>query len=126
MSTSFHADLDYPNLASCKVRLVGSVETARPPVRIPRENRDAVSCLSSSNAEETLVGFALEKAVLKREEDRESDRELKGATSRELLERATITKMKSVTGADDAICIAMLRENNYDVEESIEAYLEKM
>ena len=67
-----------------------------------------------------------ERAVMKRKEERERDRSLKSATSKEALERATIAKMKLVTGADESICIATLRDHGYDVEESIEAYLEKM
>ena len=67
-----------------------------------------------------------ERAVLKRKEERNRDRTLKSATSREALERATIAKMRTVTGADESICIATLRDHGYDVEESIEAYLERM
>mmetsp|Transcript_11208 Transcript_11208/g.26946 ORF Transcript_11208/g.26946 Transcript_11208/m.26946 type:complete len:128 (-) Transcript_11208:466-849(-) len=127
MSPSFEDDLVYPNLASCKMRLVGSGKNARPPVQLPMELREAASNLSSNGAAaEFLNDFALERAVLKRQEERNGDRLLKQATSREELERATITKMKTVTGADEAICIAMLRDHRYDVEESIEAYLANM
>ena len=70
--------------------------------------------------------YIVERAVLKRQEERNRDRSLKQATSREELEAATIAKMKTVTGADEAICIAMLRDHGYDFEESIEAYLAKM
>ena len=68
----------------------------------------------------------LERAVLKRKDERENDHSLRAATSREALEKATIAKMKSVTGADESVCIATLRDHAYDVEESIEAYLERM
>jgi len=71
------------------------------------------------------LSFA-ERAVLKRKEEREKDRGLRSSTTREAMEQATIAKMKTVTGADDAICLAMLRDHNFDVEESIEAYLEQM
>jgi hypothetical protein len=51
---------------------------------------------------------------------------MSGATNRALLEKATIAKMQAVTGADEAVCIATLRDHGYDMKESIEAYLEKM
>lgn len=47
------------------------------------------------------------------------------ATSREELEKATITKLKSVTGAKEEICVAMLESNGYDLKTSIEAYVKK-
>ncbi|OEU07641.1 hypothetical protein FRACYDRAFT_221117 [Fragilariopsis cylindrus CCMP1102] len=48
-----------------------------------------------------------------------------GATSKEELEKATIIKMKNVTGEkDDSVCIALLKDNGYNMKESIEAYLE--
>ena len=61
---------------------------------------------------------------MKRKEERDRDRSLKIATSKEELERATIAKMRNVTGAEEHVCIAMLQEHGYDVKESIEAYLE--
>jgi hypothetical protein len=47
------------------------------------------------------------------------------ATSREDLQKATIVKMKSVTGAKDDLCIAMLESNGYDLKTSIEAFLQR-
>lgn len=126
MSASFRDDLVYPDLSTCQIRLVGAGATSRPPVRLPQEIKGAISAQPNGNGRNSLDGFVLERAVLKRKEERDNDRGLKGATSRAELERATIAKMKTVTGADESICIAMLRENGYDVEESIEAYLEKM
>jgi len=67
-----------------------------------------------------------ERAILDRKVSRDNNRGLEAATSREELERSTIAKMKTVTGADESICIAMLQRHGYDVEESIEAFLEKM
>jgi len=128
MSTSFRDDLVYPNLATCQIRVVGAGANARPPIQLPREVREAAAtaALPSANGIESLDGFSLERAVLKRKEERQNDVGLRGATSREELERATIAKMKLITGADESICISVLRQNRYDVEESIEAYLEKM
>mmetsp|Transcript_19689 Transcript_19689/g.40623 ORF Transcript_19689/g.40623 Transcript_19689/m.40623 type:complete len:132 (-) Transcript_19689:537-932(-) len=118
-------DLEYPNLATCQLKLVGAAATARPPVVLPREIRDAAREAYRSNGKQSLDDFSLERAVLKRRDDRDRDFSLKGATSREELEKATIAKMKSVTGAEnDDVCIAILRNHNYDVGESIEAYLE--
>jgi hypothetical protein len=64
----------------------------------------------------------LERNVLKRKEEIEHDQMLMKATSREELEQATLTKMKSVTGAKDDVCIAMLESNGYDLKTSIEAF----
>ena len=46
-------DLDYPNLASCKIKLVGgsAVATSRPPVHLPRAVR--ISAASAAAAAET-------------------------------------------------------------------------
>lgn len=64
--------------------------------------------------------------MLKRKDERDQDRILQKATSREELESATITKMKSVTGADEDVCIAILGNNSYDLKTSIETFfLEK-
>ena len=59
MSPTFGDDLVYPNLASCKMRLVGSGNNVRPPVQLPKELREAAFNLSSNGAEAFLVGFAL-------------------------------------------------------------------
>jgi hypothetical protein len=68
----------------------------------------------------------IERAVLRRKEERDIDSQLMGgATSKEELEKATIIKMKNVTGEkDDSVCIALLKDNGYNMKESIEAYLE--
>lgn len=124
--SAFRNDLEYPNLLTCQMRLVGSGATSRPPVQLPRKIADAVASQPFGNGGASLDDLALERAVLKRKEEREKDHNLRSATSREALERATVAKMKAVTGADDSICIAILRDHAYDVEESIEAYLEKM
>ena len=68
----------------------------------------------------------IERAVLRRKEERDIDSQLMGgATSKEELEKAAIIKMKNVTGEkDDSVCIALLKDNRYNMKESIEAYLE--
>jgi hypothetical protein len=66
--------------------------------------------------------FTLERNVLKRKEDMEHDEMLMKATSREELQQATLTKMKSVTGAEEDVCVAMLESNGYDLTTSIETF----
>ena len=64
---------------------------------------------------------------MKRKEERDLDKQsILGTTlSREELEKATISKMKDVTGeSDDLVCVALLQDHGYDLKESIEAYLE--
>eukprot|EP00980_Cylindrotheca_fusiformis_P025361 scaffold13517_cov49-Cylindrotheca_fusiformis.AAC.1 len=62
---SDYNELDYPNLASCRVKLTGSAASSRPPVSLPDD------CLQAANM--TLPGspyaFSLERDVLKRKED---------------------------------------------------------
>ena len=62
--------------------------------------------------------------MLKRKEERDRDRSLQCATSKEELERATIERMKNFTGAEEDVCIAFLQQNGYELKESVEAYLE--
>jgi cAMP phosphodiesterase len=52
----------------------------------------------------------------------EHDEMLMKATSREELQQATLTKMKSVTGAEEDVCVAMLESNGYDLTTSIETF----
>lgn len=47
---------------------------------------------------------------------------LSKATTREDLQKATLAKMKSVTGADDNVCEATLEKHGYDLKRSIDAY----
>lgn len=49
----------------------------------------------------------------------------RSGTSRAELENAVLVKMKSVTGAEDDLCIAMLEENSYDLKTSIEAFYQQ-
>jgi hypothetical protein len=46
------------------------------------------------------------------------------ANSREELQQNVIVRMKSVTGAREDICIAMLEEHGYDLKTSIETYFQ--
>eukprot|EP00934_Nitzschia_sp_Nitz4_P005162 Nitzschia sp. Nitz4//scaffold89_size161592//148518//148987//NITZ4_002403-RA/size161592-snap-gene-0.183-mRNA-1//-1//CDS//3329559691//5152//frame0 len=104
----------------CQVKVVGpSTATSQPPVRLPLEAQEAVN--PPPRAE--MYDFALEKEILKKLQDRECDQMLGKATSREELEKATVTKMKHATGAKEELCIAMLESNGYDLKTSVEAYL---
>lgn len=52
----------------------------------------------------------------------DKDQMLSKATTREDLQKATLAKMKSVTGADDNVCEATLEKHGYDLKRSIDAY----
>jgi hypothetical protein len=66
----------------------------------------------------------LERAVLRTKEARDNDLTAVKADSRDELEKAIVMKMKSVTDADESVCIALLEDNNYDVKTSIEAFFQ--
>jgi len=125
-------ELIYPNLATCEVKLIGSAESSRPPVELPKVIREDFMATipyinKDNNSDDKFNNFSLERAVLKRKEERDHDKQsILGTTlSREELEKATISKMKDVTGeSDDFVCVALLQDHGYNLEESIEAYLE--
>jgi hypothetical protein len=58
-----------------------------------------------------------------RKEDRHQS--LQACESREELEKSILVKMKSVTSAEDPVCIALLEENNYNLKTSIEAFFQR-
>jgi hypothetical protein len=66
----------------------------------------------------------LERSVLRTKEARDKDLTAVKADSRDELEKAIVMKMKSVTNADESVCIALLEDNNYDVKTSIEAFFQ--
>jgi hypothetical protein len=55
---------------------------------------------------------------------RDNDLSAIESDSRDELEKAIVMKMKSVTNADENVCIALLEDNNYDVKTSIEAFFQ--
>ena len=59
---------------------------------------------------------------MKKKEERELD--ITATKSRDELERQVLVKMKSVTGAEDDVCVAMLENNGYDLKTSIEAFFQ--
>jgi len=122
-------ELIYPSLATCEVKLIGSAESSRPPVELPKVIlEDFLAYINKdNNSDDKFDNFSLERAVLKRKEERDHEKQsILGTTlSREELEKATISKMKDVTGeSDDVVCVALLQDHGYNLEESIEAYLE--
>ena len=62
-----------------------------------------------------------ERNVLQRRDDWDT---IKSASSREDVQKNVVVRMKSVTGANDDICISMLESNGYDLKTSIEAYFQ--
>ena len=66
--------------------------------------------------------FSTERRVLKRKEEVDQEMALFKASSRDELQHNVLVKMKSVTGAEEDICISMLESNGYDLKTSIEAY----
>ena len=48
---------------------------------------------------------------MKKKELRDRDMIVSTASSREELEKSILVKMKSVTGAEEGVCVAMLEEN---------------
>jgi UBA-like domain len=57
-------------------------------------------------------------------EERERDLTVT-ADSKEELQQAVVVKMKAVTKAKEDLCIALLEENGYDLQTSIEAYFQQ-
>ena len=50
---------------------------------------------------------------------------MSSSSSRDELQKNVLARMKSVTNAEDDVCIALLESNSYDLKTSIEAYLAK-
>lgn len=61
---------------------------------------------------------------MEKKQEREMDMMAASARSRDELERAVLVKMKSVTGAEEDVCVAMLESNGYDLKTSIEAFFQ--
>ena len=63
-----------------------------------------------------------EQSEIKRKQERDQEQILHKATSRDELQSATINKMKSVTGADEDVCVAILNDHSYDLKQSVETF----
>lgn len=62
--------------------------------------------------------------VLSKHEERELEQATLKAESREDLQKAVLFKMKSVTNADESVCVALLEDHKYDLKTSIEAFFQ--
>lgn len=67
----------------------------------------------------------VERNVLKKLAEREQDPMFTKDTSRDELQLATLQRMKSVTGANDDVCISLLKSHGYDLKTSIEAFYQR-
>ena len=59
MSTAFRDGLEYPDLSTCQMRLVGSGATSRPPVQLPSNILKAVSSQPFGDGGASLDDLAL-------------------------------------------------------------------
>lgn len=66
-----------------------------------------------------LFGFA-EKSVLELKEER--IKEINSTGSEEEIKHTVLAKMKSLTNADEEVCVELLESNKYDLNTSVEAY----
>ena len=69
-----------------------------------------------------VFSFPIEHHVIKRKEERDQERIIQKASSKEELQSSTVTKMKKVTGAEEDVCIAILENNSYDLKTSVETF----
>mmetsp|Transcript_23606 Transcript_23606/g.51151 ORF Transcript_23606/g.51151 Transcript_23606/m.51151 type:complete len:116 (+) Transcript_23606:92-439(+) len=109
-------ELNYPNLTNCKVILRGDGGMDQPPVRLPPSCKQA----AENTQLPPLYDFATELKVLEDQKERQAATE--GGDSPEQVKKSVLSKMKSVTKADDGVCIAILEENQYNLKTSIETY----
>ena len=66
--------------------------------------------------------LSLERNVMKKLEDREQDLKLQQARTKDEIQAATLSKMMSVTGDKEDVCMSLLKANGFDLKASIEAY----
>ncbi|CAB9498412.1 expressed unknown protein [Seminavis robusta] len=112
-------DLHYPNLTACQVTMSSSTLGTKPPVKLPHD------CTMESLRHIVIPSpydFALEKAVMAKKKEQDSENQLQKASSREELQKAVVVKMKAVTNADEDVCIALLEDFQYDLKPAVEAF----
>jgi hypothetical protein len=63
-----------------------------------------------------------ENQIVASAKEREQIQTLTAARTRADIRETLLVKMKSVTNADEAICISLLESNSFDLKTSIEAY----
>jgi hypothetical protein len=64
----------------------------------------------------------LEKQVISRQSERHQQLQL-GETP-EVIKQGVINRMKSVTNAEEDLCIAILEDNKYDLKASLDAFFQ--
>eukprot|EP00549_Striatella_unipunctata_P002592 CAMPEP_0118709816 /NCGR_PEP_ID=MMETSP0800-20121206/22923_1 /TAXON_ID=210618 ORGANISM="Striatella unipunctata, Strain CCMP2910" /NCGR_SAMPLE_ID=MMETSP0800 /ASSEMBLY_ACC=CAM_ASM_000638 /LENGTH=116 /DNA_ID=CAMNT_0006613703 /DNA_START=45 /DNA_END=395 /DNA_ORIENTATION=+ len=106
--------LVYPNLDLCQVALVA-------------DN----SCLDAMKLQiQAPYDFSADKEVLRKSEipssssNGTSEASSSSWPSPQVLDRAILAKMKSVTKGEEDVCIAMLKQNSYDLEGAIETFFQ--
>eukprot|EP00542_Grammatophora_oceanica_P003674 CAMPEP_0194070744 /NCGR_PEP_ID=MMETSP0009_2-20130614/88342_1 /TAXON_ID=210454 /ORGANISM="Grammatophora oceanica, Strain CCMP 410" /LENGTH=118 /DNA_ID=CAMNT_0038724031 /DNA_START=24 /DNA_END=380 /DNA_ORIENTATION=+ len=114
-----NSELHYPGLVNCKVSMTNSSVKSRPPEDLPRSVRDAAKIRIPP-----LYAYAVEKSVLQKKEERDLDIAATSTGSRDEIERSIMVKMKSVTKADEDVCVAVLQSNGYNLKNSIEAFFQ--
>jgi hypothetical protein len=65
-----------------------------------------------------------EKSVLEKKKEKDLELSMVSTGSREDMQRSMLIKMKSVTNANEDLCISILESNGYDLKSSIEAYFQ--
>lgn len=79
--------------------------------------------------DECLIAYALcllfraERQVISRQSERQQQ-QLQLADSPEDLKQGVIARMKSVTNADEDVCVAILEDNKYDLKASLDAFFQ--
>lgn len=63
-----------------------------------------------------------ERQVMNRQSDLQQHLQL--AESPEDLKKRLIARMKSITNAEEEVCMAVLEENKYDLKASVEAFFQ--
>lgn len=106
----------YPNLSKCKVEL-RSGNVSSPPVRLPANVLQLVE-----EEVPTAYDFAVEKEVLQEHKDRMANLQTLESDNPEDLQKAILVRLKSVTNADQEVCVALLESNSYDLSTSVEAF----
>ena len=67
--------------------------------------------------------FFPEKSILQKH-NKGNDDTMNGSVTTSVEEHVALAEMKSVTNADDQVCVAILENNNYDLKTSIEAFFQ--
>eukprot|EP00527_Entomoneis_sp_CCMP2396_P009682 CAMPEP_0198137200 /NCGR_PEP_ID=MMETSP1443-20131203/732_1 /TAXON_ID=186043 /ORGANISM="Entomoneis sp., Strain CCMP2396" /LENGTH=120 /DNA_ID=CAMNT_0043798553 /DNA_START=23 /DNA_END=385 /DNA_ORIENTATION=+ len=109
------SDLNYPNLRQCRVVIGGAPGVDQPPVRLPQTCVDAVDNFRLP----TPYEFETEKKVLDAYQEQQA---ALGGNSPDEIRKSVLVRMKSVTNAQDDICVSILEDNKYDLKTSIEAF----